>query len=64
MSTATVFWKPAAEKPASDTTVLLFDQAASEPVWMGFFDGGLWREVDGMPATPTHWAQLPEGPKV
>ena len=63
MSTETVYWKPVAEKPDSDTTVLLFDPAASELVWLGYLDGDAWRFIDGMPAAPTHWAALPGGPK-
>jgi hypothetical protein len=63
MITETLTWKPVAEPPDHDTTVLLFDPAASEPVWLGYLDGDAWRFVDGMPATPTHWASLPGGPK-
>lgn len=63
MITETLTWKPVAEPPDSDTTVLLFDPAASEPVWLGYLDGETWRYVDGMPATPTHWSEMPGGPK-
>lgn len=63
MITETLTWKPVAEPPDSDTTVLLFDSAASEPVWLGYLDGEIWRFVDGMPATPTHWSEVPGGPK-
>jgi hypothetical protein len=62
MTTKTLTWKPVAEKPDSDTTVLLFDPAASEPVWLGYLDGDTWRFIDGMSAAPTHWAPLPGGP--
>jgi hypothetical protein len=63
MTTETLTWKPVALPTDSDTTALLFDQAASEPVWLGYLDGDTWRIVDGLPASPTHWAQLPGGPK-
>ena len=57
-------WKPVAEPPDSDTTVLLFDPSASEPVWLGYLDGDTWRFVDGMPAAPTCWTDLPRGPQL
>jgi hypothetical protein len=41
----------------------LFDPAASEPVWLGYLDGDTWRFVDGMPAAPTHWTEIPGGPE-
>jgi hypothetical protein len=63
MITEALTWTPVASPPDSDTTVLLFDPAASEPVWLGYLDGDTWRFVDGMPAAPTHWAELPAGPK-
>jgi len=61
--TETLTWRPVAEPPDSDTTVLLFDPAASEPVWPGYFDGDVWRTAEGMPATPTLWSEMPGGPK-
>lgn len=57
-------WKPVVEPPDSDTTVHLYDPAASEPVWLGYLDGDVWRYVDGMPATPTHWSDVPKGPRI
>jgi hypothetical protein len=62
MTTETITWKPVAEPPDSDTTVLLFDPAASEPVWLGYLDGDVWHTAEGMPAVPTHWTDLPNGP--
>lgn len=56
-------WVPIAEsRPDSDTTVLLFDCELNEPVWPGYLDGDVWRYADGMPADPTHWADMPGGP--
>lgn len=49
--------------PDSDTTVLLFDKDASEPIWPGYYDGQAWRYVDGTTATPTHWQDFPKGPE-
>jgi hypothetical protein len=59
--TETITWKPVAEPPDSDMTVLLFDPAASEPIWLGYLDGDTWRFIDCMPAEPTHWADMPKG---
>lgn len=59
-----VKWIPVVEQlPDSDTTVMLFDATASEPVWLGYFDGERWRYVDGIPSFPTHWAEIPSGPQ-
>lgn len=49
--------------PDSDTTVMLFNKNASDPVWPGYHDGESWRYVDGMPASPTHWMEFPKGPE-
>jgi hypothetical protein len=62
--TEVLTWRPVASPPDSDTTVLLFDPAASEPVWLGYLDGDTWRFVDGMPAAPKFWAAMPGGPEV
>jgi hypothetical protein len=63
MTTDAITWKPVASPPDSDTTVLLFDPAASEPVWPDYLDGDVWRTAEGMPAAPTHWSDLPLGVK-
>ena len=57
-------WIPVSESlPDSDTTVLIHSK--NEDVSMGFHDGELWRDCEGVPLfndTPTHWMDLPEGP--
>ncbi|WP_025918320.1 DUF551 domain-containing protein [Herminiimonas sp. CN] len=61
----TLTWIPVSERlPDSDITVLLFDPAANEPVWLGFWNDAdnCWYYVDAEEATPTHWAEMPEGP--
>jgi hypothetical protein len=55
-------WIPVSEPPDDETTVLLFDTEATEPVWPGYRDGDGWRYGDGMIAYPTHWSDLPSGP--
>lgn len=58
-------WHPVSEPPDSDITVLLFSPQADEPVWPGYLDGARWRYSDGLLANPpTHWADMPAGPKV
>lgn len=57
-------WTKVADRlPDSETTVMLFDPGASESVWSGYLDGEIWRYVDAMPATPTHWSEMPAGPQ-
>lgn len=63
MRTETITWHPIAKRPDSDTAVLLFDPAASEPVWPGYLGGDTWHFVGGMAAAPTFWAEMPGGPK-
>lgn len=60
----TITWFPVSLEtmPDGDLTVQLFDEAASEPVWPGYFDGDKWLYIDGTIARPTSWAQMPAGP--
>ena len=69
-------WQPCADGlPDSDTTVLVSNPEWIEPVFMGYHDGEVWREINGaawMPddfedpneRPPTHWADLPEPPAI
>ena len=55
------------ELPDSDTTVLIYSPSpdASEPVWLGYHDGTVWRDIDNIPfavSGVTHWMHLPEPP--
>lgn len=52
----------ATSRPDDDLMVLLFDRNAAEPVWPGYHDGTQWVYAEGVPANPTHWADLPWGP--
>jgi hypothetical protein len=58
-----ISWIACSRKPDSDVTVMLFNADADEPVWLGYLDGEQWRYCDGVPAMPSHWAALPEGPQ-
>jgi hypothetical protein len=62
VNTETITWHPVSEPPDADTMVLIFDPAASEPVWPGYLDGDAWRESEGKEMRPTHWADFPKGP--
>jgi hypothetical protein len=61
--TETVTWVPIASPPDADVTVQLFDKDASEPVWLGWFNGVGWYYVDGLPANPSHWTDVCAGPR-
>lgn len=56
-------WIPCTDLlPDSDTTVLVHDPNADEPVWFGWHDGETWRQSDAQRITPTHWQHLPDPP--
>jgi len=75
MSAETLIWKDAkVEPPDADSSVMIFNDSWDEPVNMGFLDGEVWRTHDLTPLDaepgehpdffpPSHWAQMPEGPK-
>lgn len=56
-------WQSVSDPPDDELTVMLYDAAASEPVWPGYIDGGVWFYNDGLMATPTHWMHFQDGPK-
>jgi hypothetical protein len=64
-SAEVITWRDAAQDPPSDdTTVLVSIMGSSEPVWLGWLDAGVWREVtDGAAITGAvvSWADVPEG---
>lgn len=61
----TVRWHDASRTlPDSDETVLACFPDSSEPVWLGFHDGLRWLTVEGLPAKVSHWAEMPEPPKL
>jgi hypothetical protein len=45
-----ITWTPAASPPDSDTTVLPFGPAVSEPILLGYLNGDTRRLMDGVPA--------------
>lgn len=53
------------QMPDADMAVLIYAPRAEDPVWLGFFDGLNWRDVEAMTADGvTHWAELPAPPTV
>ena len=63
MNMQTADWKSAGDElPDADQTVLIHHPKNDEPVWLGFFDGEQWHDVDAMPAEVSHWAPMPEPP--
>lgn len=63
MTTETITWHKASDTlPDSDMTVLVHSPSASEPVWLGYWDGRKWRDTDHMEIGPVvAWADLPVG---
>ena len=65
----TIQWTHVKEElPDPDITVLIhMPGSKGDPVWMGYYDEPIWRQVDGMALTGdnrvTHWAHLPEAPE-
>lgn len=60
----TLQWISVTEKlPDSDLTVMVYAPDESESVWMGYFDEGMWRDIEGRRIGVTHWAPLPDGPR-
>lgn len=51
------------EMPDADETVLVHAADADEPVWLGYFDGDVWRCVEGPIRKVTDWAPMPDGPR-
>lgn len=70
MITETIHWIPTNESlPDCDLTVLIFcpdSISGSDPVWLGFFDGEVWRDVSAghIEETITHWSNIPNGPTI
>lgn len=48
--------------PDDDSTVLIHSLESDDPVWLGFKDGNVWRNLWGEALTVTHWMPLPNPP--
>jgi hypothetical protein len=47
--------------PDPDITVIVRMVDNDEPVWLGYWDGEEWRDLDGQPVEVIRWADMPEG---
>ena len=66
MMSETITWYRTSElAPDDETTVLINIEGGSEPVWVGYLEGGQWRDVDStyIVGAVTAWAYLPGGVK-
>lgn len=68
MTTETITWHALADNPAdlpdADLTVLIEtdpNSDASEPVWIGYFDGEGWLDALGDTVQVVAWAHFPNG---
>lgn len=58
-----IIWRPVAvELPDAETTVMINAPELDEPVWLGWYEDGVWHDVashviEGV----THWAEMPKG---
>lgn len=59
----TLVWHEIADGdfPDADLTVIVRLRNNEEPVWLGYWDGEEWRDVDGQPVEVVRWADLPAG---
>lgn len=63
MLTETITWHPVADGlPDAELTVNVATESCEEPVWLGCFDGAVWRDTEGMEIKVTHWAEMLRGP--
>jgi hypothetical protein len=62
MHTEPITWHEVGEQlPDADLTVLVRTEECEEPVWLAFFDGEVWLDVEGTAITVVRWADLPTG---
>lgn len=63
MEAESITWIPVSQQlPDSDVTMLLYCESATEPVWLGYYDGTGWHTAEGDKINPSHYASLPGGP--
>lgn len=66
--TETITWLPADEPPDEGITVLVackVDGQGCYDTFEAILDSGQWMSVDGVVTDRvTHWAEMPEGPKL
>ena len=47
--------------PDADLTVLVDCPGEDEPIWLGYWAGEEWRNIEGDSITPARWAEMPTG---
>lgn len=66
MNTETITWMPVGNEqlPDAELTVLItLAEGSGEPVWLGYFDGEQWRDVEGAMVDVIAWAPMLKGAK-
>ena len=65
MLTELLTWHAPSERlPDADLTVIVRMRGAEEPVWLGYWSGEEWRDLDGFPVDVVRWADMPQGGEV
>ena len=59
---ASLRWRGVDEELPDDEITVLVHCPQGEPVWLGYVDAGVWRDVSGEVIEVTHWLPLPEPP--
>lgn len=57
-----VKWRHIEEELPDDEETVLVHCPQGEPVWLGYKDGIVWRDVGGEVIEVAHWMPLPEPP--
>jgi hypothetical protein len=63
MLTETLTWHEVVDidLPDADLTVIVRIRGTDEPVWLGYWDGQQWRDLDNLPIDVVRWADMPKG---
>lgn len=62
MLVETIIWQDAPSSlPDADLTVLVRTKNCEEPVWLGFWDGEVWRDTECVQIEVVRWADMPVG---
>ena len=47
--------------PDADITVRTQSATSDEPIWLAYWDGEIWRDIEGFPRDVVAWANPPAG---
>ncbi len=62
-----ITWIPVGDRlPENSRDVLVYCPREDAEVWLGYYDAGQWDWADAsvVRGEITHWAELPDGPKL